>query len=120
MWCARCVPEALEGRATRRGTNVWPRGRNQCVNSVVQPSAHSVRGGLRAEGGWKYIDACQKPRVTTGPAKRLAALMGKRDRVTVAVQQDRCVCEVCKCVCVLTAVGVAASVCVCVCACVCI
>ena len=66
-----------------------------CV-SVVQPSAHSVRGGLRAEGGWQYTDACQKPRVTTGPDKRLAALMGKRDRVTVAVQQDRTGQE-CKC-----------------------
>ena len=46
--CARCAPEALEGR---RGTNVWPRGRNQCVSSVVQPSAHSVRGGSRSRGG---------------------------------------------------------------------
>ena len=42
------------------------------------------------------------------PARRLAALKGERDRVTVAVLQDRtgqvcvCVCYgcVCKCVCV--------------------
>ena len=66
-----------------------------------------------------YTDACQKPKATTGPAKRLAALMGKRDRVTVAVQQDRtgvCACAcVCVCVCVLCVCACVLCVCVCVC-----
>ena len=36
---------------TSRDTNVWARDRSQCVNSEVQHSVHSARGGLGAEKG---------------------------------------------------------------------